>query len=135
MLSSTTGGDIRRHDQNGNTAFRQGRLAGDHGLPARLLRRMDHVAEDAAVPIDLLEVDLLDEIESQFVPNDLTGDQDHGRTIAMCLEYPAVEVRPSGPAAACDCRQAFRYLRFRLRSERSRLFVSHRNPLDFAVFE
>src|ERR1700687_1074950 len=92
------GGDIRGHDQNGNTAFRQRRLAGDHGLAARLLRRMDHVAEHAAVPVDLLEVDLLDEIEAQFVANDLTGDQDDGRTIAIGLEYPVDEMRTTRAA-------------------------------------
>src|ERR1700720_3760687 len=124
-----------RHDQNGNTAFRQGRLAGDHSLSARLLRRVDHVAEDAAVPVDLLEVDLLDEIEAQFVANDLTCDQDDGRTIAIGLEYPVDEMQTTGAAAPGNCRQAICYLRLRLRGERSRFFVSHRNPLDFAFFE
>ena len=79
--------------------------------------------------------DLLDEIEAQFVANDLTCDQDDGRTIAIGLEYPVDEMQASGAAAACDCRQAIRHLRFRLRGKRSRFFMSHRHPLDFAFFE
>jgi hypothetical protein len=119
------GGDIRRHDQNGNTAFRQGRLASHHGLPARLFRRMDHVAEDAAVPVDLLEVDLLDEIEAQFVANDLTCDQDDGRTIAIGLVYSVDEVQATGTAAPGNCRQTICYQRVRLRGKRSCFFMSH----------
>src|SRR3982075_4626987 len=118
------GRNIRRHDQDGNTAFRQGRLAGDHGLAARLLRRMDHVAKDAAVPVNLLEVDLLDEIEAQFVANDLTCDQDDGRTIAIGLEYPVDEMQTTGAAAPGNCRQTICYLRLRLRGKHSRLFMS-----------
>src|SRR5258708_35095992 len=96
---------------------------------------MDHVAEDAAVPVDLVEVDLLDEIEAQFVANDLTCDQDNGRTIAIGLVYPVDEMQTAGAATAGDCRQAICYLCLCLRSERSRLFMSHRHPLDFALFE
>gem|GEM_PF-7028388 len=129
------GRDIRRHDQNGNTAFRQSRLAGYYGLPARLLRGMNHVAEDAAISVDLLEVDFLDEIESQFVANDLTCDQDDGRTVAIGLEDPVDEMQASGSAAAGNCRQAIGELRLRLRGERSRLFVPHRYPLDLAFLE
>src|SRR5882762_4857364 len=61
---------------------------------------MDHVAEDAAVPVDLLEVDLLNEIEAQFVANDLTCDQDDRRTIAIGLVYPVDEMQAAGAAAA-----------------------------------
>jgi hypothetical protein len=43
---------------------------------------MDHVAEDASVPVDLLEVDFLDEREAQFVANDLTADQG----LAHCMQ-------------------------------------------------
>src|SRR5712664_1417503 len=96
---------------------------------------MDHVAEDAAVPVDLLEVDLLNEIEAQFVPNDLTCDQDDGRTIAIGLEYPVDEMQTTGAAAPGNCRQAICYLRLRLRGKCSCFFMSHRHPLDFALFE
>src|SRR5437899_11533574 len=96
---------------------------------------MDHVAEDTAVPVDLLEVDLLDEIEAQFVANDLTCDQDDRRTIAIGLEYPVDEMQTAGAAAPGNCRQAICYLRLRLRGKRSCFFMSHRHPLDFAFFE
>jgi hypothetical protein len=126
------GGDIRRYDQNSNTAFRQGCLAGNYRLPPRLFRRMYHVAEDAAVPVDLREVDFLDEIEAQFVANDLTC---NGRLIAIGLEDFIDEMQASGITAPGDCSQAMGYLRFGLLGKRSRFFVSHRHPLDFAFFE
>src|SRR3954453_13009285 len=96
---------------------------------------MDHIAKDAAVPVDLLEVDLLDEIEAQFVPNDLTSDQNDGSTIANAIKYPVDEMQTSRAAAARDCLEAIRYLRFRLRGECSRFFVSYRHTLHFSFFE
>ncbi|MGY3125686.1 hypothetical protein ACVWXQ_009623 [Bradyrhizobium sp. S3.14.4] len=129
------GGDIRRYDQDSNTAFRQSRLAGDHRFPARLFRGMDHIAEDATVSVDLLEVDLLDEFEAKFVANDLTCDQDDGCTVAIGFEYPVDEMQASGTTTAGNSGQAICDLRLRLRGERPRLLVSHRYPLDLAFFE
>jgi hypothetical protein len=96
---------------------------------------MDHVAEDAATSVDLVKVDFLDEIETQFVTNDLTCDQDDGRAVAIGLEYAVDEMQAAGTAAAGDGRQAVRDLRLRLRSERSCFLVPHRHPLDFAFVE
>src|ERR1700752_2059974 len=96
---------------------------------------MDHVAEDAAVPVDLLEVDFLNEIEAQFVPNDLTCDQDEGRPVPVGLVYAVDEMQTAGAAAAGDRCQAIRHLRLRLRGKRASFFVSHGYPLDLAPFK
>src|ERR1700687_403094 len=92
---------------------------------------MNHVAEDAAVPVDLFEVDLLDEIEAQFVAYDLTCDQDDGRPITIGLEYAVDEMQTAGAATACDCRQAIRYLRLRPRSKPLRVSST---PTRFRFF-
>ena len=56
-------GDVRRHDEHGDAAFRQRRLAGRDCLAPGLLRRHDHLAIDAAALEHVIEIDLLDRFE------------------------------------------------------------------------
>ena len=56
-------GDVRRHDQHGDAAFRQRRLAGRDRFAPGLLGRQDHLAIDAAALVHVIEVDLLDRLD------------------------------------------------------------------------
>src|SRR5580693_684318 len=92
--------DVHRHDQHRHAALRDGRLAGHDGLPPGLCGRQDHVAKDADAPVYPLEVDFLDEIEPQFVANDLGGDQDDWRAIAVRLDDAVDEMQAAGTAVS-----------------------------------
>src|SRR3954462_11320902 len=99
------GRNVCRHDENSDTPFRQSCLASDDGLATGLFRRIDHVAEDAAALVDLLEVNLLDEVKAQFVANDLARDQHDRRTVSVGLEYPVDEMQTAGAATSGHGRQ------------------------------
>src|SRR5277367_1810742 len=85
--------DIDRNDQDGHSALRDCRLASHDGLAPRLFGGQDHVAIDADAPVYRLEIDLLGELESQFVANDLARYQNDRRAIAVCLDDPIYEVQ------------------------------------------
>jgi hypothetical protein len=93
-------GDVRRHDQHGDAAFRQRRLADRDGLAPGLLGGDDHLAIDAAALVNGTEIDLLDRLEPNVVPNDLGCDQDDRHAIAMGLVEPVDEVKAAGAATA-----------------------------------
>ncbi|MEI9988339.1 MAG: hypothetical protein WDN69_37715 [Aliidongia sp.] len=96
--------DVDRHDQDCRAALRDGRLAGHDGLAPGLFGGQDHVAIDAAAPVDRLEVDFLGKVEPQFVAHDLAGDQDDRRAIAVCLDDAVDEMQAAGTAASGDPR-------------------------------
>ena len=93
-------GDVRRHDEHGDAAFRQRCLAGRDGLAPGLLRRQDHLAEDAAALEHVVEVDLLDRFEAQVLPHDLGRDQDDRRAVAIGFVEAVDEVETAGAAAS-----------------------------------
>src|SRR6266436_176302 len=94
--------DVDRDDQYRHSALRDCCLAGHHGLAPCLFGGQDHVTIDAAAPVYRLEVDLLGKIEPQFVANDLTGDQNDGRAIAVRLDDAVDEMQAAGTAASGD---------------------------------
>src|SRR6202035_3310924 len=124
--------DVDRNDQYGHSALRDCRLAGHDGLTPGLLGGQDHVAIDATAPVYRLEVDLLGKIEPQFVANDLAGDQNDGRAIAVRLDNAIDEMQAAGTAAPGDGGEAAGYQGFALGREGPSLFVSHTHPLDSA---
>jgi hypothetical protein len=75
--------DVRRNDEHGDTAFRQGCLAGCDCLATGLLEYHNHLAIDAAALEHVIVIDLLDRFEPQVPPHDLGCDQDDRRTIAI----------------------------------------------------
>src|ERR1700744_1443089 len=77
---------VRWDDQHRDTALGQRRLRRHRSPAPGLRRRTNLVAENAATRIDRLEVVLLRKVEPGFVADDLAGDQNHRRTIAMALE-------------------------------------------------
>src|SRR5947209_15649021 len=93
--------DVRRHDEHGDTAFRQGRLAGCDCLTTGLLRRQDHLAIDAAALEDVVVVNLLDRLKPQVLPHDLSRNQDYRRAIAIGFIEAVDEVETAGAAASC----------------------------------
>jgi hypothetical protein len=80
--------------------FRQCRLAGRDGLAPGLLGGDDHLAIDAAALVSGTEIDLLDRLEPNVLPNDLGCDQDDRHAIAMGLVEPVDEVKAAGAATA-----------------------------------
>jgi hypothetical protein len=115
--------------------LRQSRLTGNDRLPARLLGRIDHVAKYAAGAVDLLEIDLLDEIEPQFVTHDLARNKEDGSPVSVGLEYAVDEMQAAGAATSGYSRQVACRLRFSLRRECTGLLVPHGDPLDAASRE
>src|SRR5450631_2592996 len=94
--------DVDRDDQDCRSAPGDGCLAGHDGLAPGLFGGQDHVAIDATAPVYRLEVDLLGKVEPQFVPNDLAGDQNDRRTIAVRLDDAIDEMQAAGTAASGD---------------------------------
>src|ERR1700681_4008347 len=95
--------DVDRDDQYRHSALRDGRLAGHDGLAPGLFGGQDHVAIDADAPVYRLEVDLLRKLEPQFIANDLAGDQNDGRAIAVRLDDAIDEMQTAGAAASGAC--------------------------------
>ena len=125
-------GDVRRHDQHGDAAFRQRRLAGGDGFAPGLLGRQDHLAIDAAALVHLTEVDLLDRLEPNVLPHDLGRDQDDRRAIAIGLVKPVDEVEAAGTATAGAGCQIAGELRLGPGREGAGLLVPHMHPFDLA---
>src|SRR5580658_3449672 len=124
--------DVDRNDQYRRSAPRDGRLAGHDGLAPGLFGGQDHVAIDAAAPVYRLEVDLLGKLEPQFIANDLAGDQDDRRAIAVCLDDAVDEMQAAGTATSGDRGEGAGYQGFALGGEGPGLFVAHSHPLDLA---
>src|SRR6202166_5423389 len=122
--------DVDRDDQYSRSALRDCCLAGHDGLAPGLFGGQDHVAIDATAPVYRLEVDLLGKIEPQFVANDLAGDQNDGRAIAVRLDDAIDEMQAAGTAASGDGGEAAGYQGFALGREGPSLFVSHTHPFD-----
>src|ERR1700688_1395915 len=94
--------DVDRDDQYRHSAPRDCCLAGHDSLAPGLFGGQDHVAIYAAAPVYRLEVDLLGKLEPQFVANDLAGDQNDGRAIAVRLDDTIDEMQAAGTAASGD---------------------------------
>ena len=127
--------DVDRDDQHRNALLRDRRLTRDDGFASRLLGRVDHVAVDAAPAIDVLEVDFLDVIESEFVARNLTCDEDHGRAVAMSLEDAIHEMEAARAATARDGGQSACQLRLGTCGERTGLLMSDMDPADAALLD
>jgi hypothetical protein len=87
-------------------------LTGNGRLAARLPGRADHVAKYAASLVDLLEIDLLDEIEAEFVTHDLACDKDDRGAVSISLEYSIDELQATGATASGRGRQVCRFVDF-----------------------
>ena len=81
------------------------------------------------------EDSLLNEIEAQFITDDLARDQDNGRAVSIGFEYSVDEMQAAGATASGHGGQVTRHLRFCLRSKRAGFLVAHRDPLDAAFRE
>ena len=125
-------GDIRRHDQHGDAAFRQRRLASRDRLAQGLSGGQDHFAKDAAVLVDLREVDFLNRLEPDVLSHDLGRDQDDRRAIAVGFIQPVDEVKAAGAAAAGAGCQVVGELRLGPGREGAGLLVPHVDPFDLA---
>src|ERR1700679_2326586 len=124
--------DIDWDDQHRHSALRDGRLTGHDGLAPGLFGGQDHVAIDAAAPVYRLEVDLLGKLEPQLVANDLAGDQNDRRAIAVRLDDAIDEVQAAGTAASGHRGEVAGQQGFALGGEGPGLFVAHTHPLDRA---
>jgi hypothetical protein len=125
-------GDVRRHDQHGDTAFRQRCLAGRDRLAPGLLGRDDHLAIDAAALVHLVEIDLLDRLEPDVLPHDLGRYQDDRRAITVGLVKPVDEMQAAWAAATGAGSQISGELGLGPCREGTGLLVPHVDPLDLA---
>jgi hypothetical protein len=128
-------GDIRRHDEHSDTAFRQRGLARCDGLAPSLLGRQDHLAIDAAALEHVVVLDLLDRLESQVPPHDLGCDQDDRRAVAIGFIEAVDEVETAGAAASCAGCKAAGEQRFGRCRKGARLFMPHMDPIDLAAVD
>jgi hypothetical protein len=76
-------GDIRGHNEHGDTALRQGGLAGRDRLAPGLFRRHNHLAIHTAALEHVVEIHLLDRLDPDVLPHDLGRDPDDGRAVAI----------------------------------------------------
>ena len=81
------------------------------------------------------EVDLLDRLEPDVLPNDLGRDQDDRRAIAVGLVKPVDEVEAAGAAAAGAGGQTAGELRLGPGREGAGLLVPHVDPFDLAAVD
>jgi hypothetical protein len=128
-------GDVRRHDQHGDAAFRQRRLASSYRFAPGLLGRQDHLAIDAAALVHVIEVDLLDRLEPDVLPHDLGRDQDNRRAIAVGFVKPVDEVEAAWAAATGAGRQIAGELRLGPGREGAGLLMPHVHPVDLAEID
>src|ERR1700730_13490466 len=85
-------GDVSRHHEHGDAALRQRRLARGDRLAPGLFGCDDRLTEYAAALEYIVEIDLLDRLEADIVPDDLRRDQDDRRAIAVGLVEAVDEV-------------------------------------------
>ena len=128
-------GDVRRHDKHGDTAFRQGCLAGCDCLAAGLLGCQDHLAIDAAALEHVIKIDLLDGLESQVLPHDLGCDQDDRRAVAVGFIEAVDEMETAGAAGSRAGRETPSERRLGGRRESAGLFMPHMDPIDLAAVD
>jgi hypothetical protein len=127
--------DIRRHDQDGDTTFGQSCLTGGNGFTPGLLGRDNHLAEHAAAPEHIAEVDFLDRFEPDILADNLRCDQDDRRAVAVGFVETVDEVQTAGTAASSAGRQAAGEQRFSLSGESACLLVPHVDPVDLAAID
>jgi hypothetical protein len=125
--------DVDRDDQNGRAALGDCRLAGHDCLAPGLFGGQDHVAIDTTAPVYRFEVDLLGKIEPQFVANDLAGDQNDGRAIAVSIDNAIDEMQAAGTTASSNRRERAGKQGLALGREGPSLFMAHTYPLDRAL--
>ncbi len=125
--------DVARQDDHRHALARQRGLCSERGEPLCLLRRVHLLAEDGAVRVERLEVDLLGELHAELGRDDLAGDQHHGRAIAVGLEHAVDEMQAAGPARAGAGRELARQVGLGARGECRRFLMPHMDPLDVAA--
>ena len=128
-------GDVRRHDENGDTAFRQGSLARSDCLAPGLLGRKDHLAIDAAALEHVIEVDLLNRFEPQVLPHDLGCDQDDWSTVSIGFVEAIDEMKTAGAAGSRASGETASERRFGSCRERTGFFMPHMDPIDLAAID
>ncbi len=128
-------GDVRRHDQHGDTAFGKSCLTGCNCLATGLFRRNDHLAIDAAALEHVIEVDLLDRLEPDVLSHDLRCNKYDRRAVAIGLIEAVDEVETAGPAGSGAGREPSRDQCFCTRGEGARLLMAHVDPIDLAAID
>jgi hypothetical protein len=133
LVDSIRIGHIDGEDENRHTTLGDSRLTRHDNHSTRVLGSYDHLAEDTASLVDRLEIDFLNEVETEFTANDLTGYQDYGRAIPVSLVQAIDEVQASRTAAAGNRREPIHQERLPLCGKRARFLVTHVDELDFAL--
>jgi hypothetical protein len=128
-------GDVRRDDEHGDTAFRQGGLAGRDCLAPGLFRGHDHLAIDAAALEHVIEIDLLDRFEPQVLPDDLRCDQNDRGAVAIGFIEAIDEVEAAGAAGSGAGRETAGEQRFGRCREGAGLLMPHVDPIDLATID
>ena len=98
-----------------------------------MLGCQDHLAEDAAALIDGLEIDFLDEIETQLAADDLARNENHRCAVAVGFVQTVDEVQAAGTAAPGNRRQPIEQQRLSLGGKRTGLFVPHVDELNLTA--
>ena len=127
--------DVGRQDHHRHAAPVERRLAGQGHHPASLFRAVHLLAEHRAAGVDRLEVDLLGKLHAQLRGDDLAGDQDHRRAVALGLVDAVDEVQAARSAGAGAGGQASADVGLGARGEGRRFFVAHVDPLDLAAMD
>ena len=127
--------DIRRHNEHGDTTFRQGCLARRHCLAPSLVRRDDHLAIDAAALEHVIVIDLLDRIEPEVLPYDLGCDQDDRGAVTVSFIQAVDEMETARAACSRACREPTGKQRFGRCGEGAGLFMTHVDPIDLAAID
>jgi hypothetical protein len=128
-------GDVRRHDQHGDASACQGRLAGRDRFAARLLRRQNHLAEDATALEHVFEIDFLDRFKSDILPYDLGCDHDDGGAVAIGFVEAVDEMETARAATSRAGRQAAGQLRLGLGRKGAGFLMPHMDPIDLAAID
>jgi Thiamine pyrophosphate enzyme, central domain len=137
MAHMSRGKDFAEYDNPYNVGMTGmlGGLARRPCLTAGLLRRKDHLAEDAAASVHVDEVDLLDRFEAQVLAHDLACDQNDRGTVAIGFVEAIDEVETAWSTRACAGGEPAGELSFGARRKSPGLFVPHMDPLDRATVD
>src|SRR6202795_4472973 len=127
------GANVAGYDQDRHAALGECCLGGQGGEPPRLAGIGEQLAKYAAAAIDRLEVDLLREIDTQFIAVDLTGNQYHRSAIAMTFEEAVDEMETAGTATPGAGGESARHIGLGAGGESARLLVAHVHPVYVAA--
>jgi hypothetical protein len=113
-----------------NTSPIEGGLHRKCGDTPRLGSVRNRLAENGALFIDFVLVDLLREIEPDLRPVDVRCYQYDRRTIAMTFEYAVYEMQASRPGGPGAYRQFSRHVGFTASGQGADLFVTDIDPAE-----